>query len=710
VHTTQAGQQERDLKAMSENLDKIDAPEQQQQRPSKKGVDLRTIPVPDYVPVRTQKWEEIKKRREAELADKKGKPIKITLPNGNVVDGRSFETTPLEVARSISKTLAEQSVVARIDDTTLWDLGRPLEQDCKLELLDFNTKEGKYVFWHSSAHVLGQALERFYKCKLCTGPPVKEGEGFFYDAFMDDKHISLDDFAAIDAIVAKIIKEKQPFERLLLTKEEALDLFGYNEFKVETLSSKVPDGGYCTAYRCGDLIDPCRGPHVVDTGRVKAFHIVKNSSAYWHGDATKPSLQRLYGVSFPETQMLKQWKQLQEEAAKRDHRLIGKSQELWVWKDVSAGSTFFLPHGARIYNTLLEFIKREFRKRGFDEVITPNIFDSKLWKTSGHWENYKDHMFTFKCENADFGLKPMNCPSHCLMFDNRKRSYRELPIRFADMGVLHRNEFSGALSGLTRVRRFQQDDAHIYCTDEQVMTEICNALKFVEDVYSIFGFTFYLKLSTRPEKYLGDIETWEKAEKALEEALNEFGKPWEYNPGDGAFYGPKIDITMEDALKRKHQCATIQLDFQMPRRFGLSYEAGNGEQRTPVMIHRAVFGSFERFIAIITENFGGKWPFWLSPRQCTVLPISQRHDDYAKQVRAQIFDAGYYVDVDLSDNKIQKKVRNAQLAQYNFILVVGEEELAANTVNVRTRDNQVHGTKTIDELLSWFKQLVSEYK
>lgn len=703
------------MSADLENVDVLEedpssAQQQKKQQKQKVVLDIRTLPVPDYVPLRIKKWEEIKKRREAQLADKKGKPIKISLPDGKVIDGASFQTTPFDVARSISKSLAEQSIVARIDGTTLWDLGRPLESDCKLELLDFNTNEGKHVFWHSSSHVLGQALERFYNCKLCSGPPVKEGEGFFYDAFMGDKFIAADDFETLDSLVSKVIKEKQPFERLVLTKEEALDLFDYNEFKIETLTSKVAEGGFCTAYRCGDLIDPCKGPHLLDTGRVRSFLIVKNSSAYWHGDSTKPSLQRLYGVSFPEKEQLSQWKKVQEEAAKRDHRLIGKNQELWTWKELSPGSTFFLPHGARIYSTLLQFIKREFRKRGFDEVITPNIFDSKLWKISGHWENYGEHMFTFKCEGADYGLKPMNCPAHCVMFGNRKRSYRELPIRFADVGALHRNEFSGALSGMTRVRRFQQDDAHIFCTEDQVATEIRNALIFVRDVYSIFGFQFYLKLSTRPAKYLGEIETWDKAEKSLETALNDFGQAWEFNPGDGAFYGPKIDITMEDALKRKHQCATVQLDFQLPQRFDLTYEAGNGEQKRPVIIHRAVFGSFERFIAIVTENYAGKWPFWLSPRQCIVVPVSQKHDDYAKKIHAQLFDAGYHADVDLTDNKVPKKVRNAQLAQYNFILVVGDEEVNANTVNVRTRDNQVHGAKTVEELLSWLKQLVAEFK
>ena len=614
--------------------------------------------------------------------------------------------TPNDLLRNI---IAPGTILARVNGI-LWDLGRPFEQDCILEFLDFDSPEGKRVFWHSSAHILGQALEQFYNCKLCFGPPTDDG--FFYDVVMD-KNITQEDFDGIMALVDKIIMEKQPFERLSLTKEEALDLFDYNEFKIEILAKMPPEPpGFCTAYRCGNLIDLCRGPHLLNTG-VGTFAIVKNSSALWNTTRT----QRLYGISFPKVEQMQQWKKIQEEAAKRDHRVIGRSQELWTWNEMSPGSTFFLPYGARIYTTLLNFIKKEFRRRGFDEVITPNIFDAKLWKTSGHWENYQEHMFSFKCEGVDFGMKPMNCPAHCLIFDNRKRSYRELPLRFADLGVLHRNEFSGALNGMTRVRRFQQDDAHIFCTEDQVSAEIKNALQFIQDVYSIFGFNFYLKLSTRPGpinpadpispgKYLGDAETWTKAEKALENALNQFGKPWELSPGDGAFYGPKIDITLEDTLRRKHQCATIQLDFQLPRRFELSYDAG-GEQKRPVIIHRAVFGSFERFIAIITEHYAGKWPFWLSPRQCIVIPVSQRHDNYANQIRDQIFDE-YYVDIDLTDNKVSKKVRNAQLAQYNFILVVGDEEVDNHTVSVRY-NNQI-GVKTIEELLVWFSQLNSEFQ
>jgi len=370
-----------------------------------------------------------------------------------------------------------------------------------------------------------------------------------------------------------------------------------------------------------------------------------------------------------------------------------------------------LPHGTRIYNRLLNFMKAEYHKRGFTEVISPNMFNKALWETSGHWQNYKDNMFVFNCDATEFSLKPMNCPGHCLMFDHTARSYRELPIRFADFGALHRNELAGALTGLTRVRRFQQDDAHIFCAPEMIQGEIKNCLEFMQYTYGIFGYEFSLELSTRPEvKFLGDIETWNKAEAMIADALNAFGKPWKLNPGDGAFYGPKIDIHITDALKRSHQCATIQLDFQLPKNFKLKYTDQEGKEVQPVIIHRAIYGSIERMMAILIEHTGGKWPFWLSPRQCVVMSIGEKHNDYALTVHAALHGAGYYVDHDLSDKTIQKKVREAQLAQYNYILVVGDGEVASQTVSVRTRDNVQHGQKSIQDMIAEFAQLTHDFK
>lgn len=407
---------------------------------------------------------------------------------------------------------------------------------------------------------------------------------------------------------------------------------------------------------------------------------------------------------------MKEWEKLIEEAARRDHRKVGKEQELFFFHELSPGSAFFTPKGAHIYNALCEFMRAEYRKRGFQEVITPNMFNAKLWKISGHWDYYAENMFSFESEKETFALKPMNCPGHCLVFDSRVRSWRELPLRYSTFGVLHRNELSGALTGLTRVRRFQQDDAHIFCTYDQIKQEILGCLDFVMHVFNTFGYRYTFLLATRPDKYIGELKEWEIAEAALKGGLEELKLPYVLNPGDGAFYGPKIDVTISDALNRPHQCGTIQVDFQLPPRFNLSYINEAGEKIRPVILHRAILGSIERQMAILTENCGGKWPFWLSPRQAMVVPVGPAIDDYAKQVQQKLFASGYEVEVDLdAGDSMKKKIRNAQLAQFNYILVVGEKEKASNTVNVRTRDNKVHGEISVDELMSKFKRLVDNY-
>uniref|UniRef100_A0A8C3LTE0 threonine--tRNA ligase n=1 Tax=Chrysolophus pictus TaxID=9089 RepID=A0A8C3LTE0_CHRPC len=576
--------------------------------------------------------------------------------------------------------LADNTVIAKVNKM-VWDLDRPLEEDCTLELLKFEDEEAQAVYWHSSAHIMGEVLYFFS-----------------FLAFEGDDGVSSNDFSALETLCKKIMKEKQPFERLEVKKETLLEMFKYNKFKCRILNEKV-NTPTTTVYRCGPLIDLCRGPHVRHTGKIKSIKIHKNSSTYWEGKADMESLQRIYGISFPDAKMLKEWEKFQEEAKNRDHRKIGRDQELFFFHELSPGSCFFLPKGAYIYNTLIEFIRSEYRKRGFQEVVTPNIFNSKLWMTSGHWQHYNENMFSFEVEKEVFALKPMNCPGHCLMFDHRPRSWRELPLRLADFGVLHRNELSGALTGLTRVRRFQQDDAHIFCSVEQIEEEIKSCLQFLRAVYDVFGFSFKLNLSTRPEKYLGDIEVWNQAEKQLENSLNDFGEKWELNPGDGAFYGPKIDIQIKDAIGRYHQCATIQLDFQLSIRFNLTFVK-------PVIIHRAILGSVERMIAILTENYGGKWPLWLSPQQVMVVPVGPTCDEYAQKVRQQFHDAGLMVDIDVDPGcTLNKKIRNAQLAQYNFILVVGEKEKASGTVNIRTRDNKVHGERTIADTVKRLLEL-----
>ena len=540
----------------------------------------------------------------------------------------------------------------------------------------------------------------------------------------------------------------------------------------------------------------CR-PHIANTGRVKAFTTTKNSASLWLGKQGNDQLQRVYGISFPDKKEMTEWKhlqerrtqsdhplppplplpppfllpppspspppataapspppltaaphrrpppptltaplgRLQEEAAKRDHRKIGLEQELFYFDELSPGSCFFLPHGTRLYNKLIETIRGEYWKRNYLEVVTPNMYNLKLWETSGHATKYKENMFCFPIEGQEFGLKPMNCPGHCLMFKHRKRSYRELPMRLCDFGVLHRNELSGALTGLTRVRRFQQDDAHIFCMVSQIKAEVAGVLDMIATVYGFLGMSFALKLSTRPENFLGEVEVWDKAEALMTEALNEYsgvsGHAWSLNPGDGAFYGPKIDVQVFDALKRPHQCATVQLDFVQPMRFDLKYQApasltaaaegaaaeegGAPEKKAelferPVMIHRAVLGSVERMIAILTEHFAGKWPFFLSPRQVQVVPVSKIYIDYALEVQKKLNGAGFFCDVDTSCRTLNKMVRESQLAQYNYILVVGATEAEAGTANVRTRDNEVHGTKSIDDLIAEFTQMAADHK
>ena len=552
-------------------------------------------------------------------------------------------------------------------------------------------------------------------------------------------------YAVIEKVAKKICSDDQKFLRLVLTKEQALEMFKANPFKVATIMGKIQDGKSVTAYKCGDLIDLCTGPHIPTTKIIKGFKVMRNSASNWLGKVTNDSLQRIYAISFPSQKELDEYIHFREEAEKRDHRIIGRQQNLFHHFEVSPGCAFFFPYGTKIYNKLTEMIREQYRVRGFQEVLSPNIFNLKLWKQSGHYQNYKDNLFLFKSEEQGFGLKPMNCPAHALMYDHGIHSYRDLPIRYADFGVLHRNEISGALCGLIRVRRFQQDDAHIFCTPEQIRQEVQSSLDFLEHIYGIFGFTYELQLSTRPENRLGTEEQWDLAESQLEAALNAFGKPWTYNVGDGAFYGPKIDIQVYDALKRKNQCGTIQVDFQQPIRFNLQYQHENAAQeqqeyaankdkmpkqklesqvfepdehdqqhytwhemplkpgfRRPVMVHRAILGSVERFTAILCEHLAGKWPFWLSPRQAIVVPISDKALDYCESVYLYLHKLGYECELDRSSGQLNKKVRNAQLAQWNYVLVAGEQEMGEGLVDVRARDGARLGKLRVDAVAAMF--------
>jgi len=724
---TKAKMEEVTQKMASAQIKDVQAKMKQSQKKDKKGASeggkkseggARELnPRPKYIDDREELFLKLKEESDRIMKKKQedSVPIKVTLPDGKEIEGKSWITSPISIAEDISKSLANNAVVAKVNGK-MWDLDRPFEEDSSLELITFKGKDkdgnkvinsdAQYVYWHSTAHVLGEALERVYGGELCYGPPVDNG--FYYDMHMENQQVSDKHFAELEKVMKKIAAEKQPFERLEIKVETLKEMFKYNKFKLRLLNERVKTPT-TTVYRCGSLIDLCRGPHLRHTGKVKAVKLYKNSSAYWEGNQNMETLQRVYGISFPDKKDLKEWMQFQEEAKKRDHRKIGKEQELFFFHELSPGSCFFLPKGQFIYHKLESFIREEYRKRGFQEVITPNIYNSDLWKTSGHWQHYEENMFRTSIEKQVFALKPMNCPGHCLMFRHRSRSWRELPLRMADFGVLHRNEASGALTGLTRVRRFQQDDAHIFCMQSQIKQEVKGALDFLETVYKVFGFTFKLFLSTRPEKYMGEISMWDEAEKQLQEVLDESGNNWELNPGDGAFYGPKIDIQICDALRRPHQCATIQLDFQLPIKFDLKYVSADGkEDERPVIVHRAVLGSVERMIAILTENFAGKWPLWLSPRQVMVLAISSKFDGYASKVRDELYASG--LEADFEDDPgltLNKKVRNAQLAQYNFILVVGQKEEENNTVNVRSRDNERHGEFTMKDFISRAKELIA---
>jgi len=721
---------------------------------------------PGWLKIRTGLYDAVKAKRDEELEAKVPVDIEVTLPDGKILtedkEGnryQSWRTTPFDVACTISRGLADNSAVARVTYTAyvsdydpvedgvgggdvdgmadamdelsledknkgnmtfLWDLTRPLVGNVsKIEFLKFDDdSDAKTTFWHSSAHILGEALENLYGSRLTIGPPL--AGGFYYDSYMGDANsgaaLTEADYKAVEKEAAKIAKSKQKFERLVVTKDEALEMFEGNPFKTQIISTKVPDGSRTTVYKCGDLVDLCRGPHLPHTGRVKAFAATRHSSTNWLGDTDNDMLQRMYGISFPDKKMLKVWKANQEKAKERDHRRIMVQQNLVMFHDLSAGSAFWLPHGAHIYNKLCDFIRGHYWKRGFSEVITPNMYNLDLWNTSGHAMHYKDAMFCFDVEGKEWALKPMNCPGHCLMFAGQIRSYRDLPIRYADFGVLHRNELSGALSGLTRVRRFQQDDGHIFCREDQIKEEVIGALDFMKSVYNTFGMTYKLELSTRPKKALGDIDVWNRAEAALALAMDDFaGKGgWKVNPEDGAFYGPKIDIKVLDAMDRVHQCATIQLDFQLPIRFNLEYNTGSKEEGSqfarPVIVHRAILGSVERMFAVLCEHYGGKWPFWMSPRQVMLIPIHKDWNDHCQQVRDRLHDEGFNAKVDLSKATFSKKVRKAQVDQYNFQLVVGKTEVENGTVNIRNRENKQEGEKKIDDLIAYLKELRDTHK
>lgn len=598
----------------------------------------------------------------------------------------------------VLKNLNRKDVIAAELNGTMVDLSAKINENSEIKVFTFEDPQGKDVFWHSSSHILGNALVNLYGVKLVNGPPTEEG--FYYDVDSQTP-ISSEEFPKIEKEMMKIIRANHKFEKVIKTKDELLETYKDNPCKTYFVEKNVEKE--TSVYANGKFFDMCLGPHLNSTGQVKAVKLLKTSSVYFLNDCSNASLQRIYGISFPSEDLLKEYEDKIKRARDMDHRKIGKEMDLFFFHDYSPGSCFWLPDGAYVYNKLIEFLRGEYRKRGFTEVITPNIFSVDLWKESGHYQNYKDNIYML--EKEEFALKPMNCPGHCLMFRSMERSFKELPIRFADFGVLHRNELKGALSGLTRVRRFQQDDAHIFCMREQVESEITKCLEFLDYVYGIFGFKYELLLSTRPEQFLGEISEWDEAENGLKNAINHVGLPFKINEGDGAFYGPKIDIILYDALGRKCQCATIQLDFQLPQRFGLKYASTDGLFKTPVIIHRAILGSVERMIAIILEKFGKKLPFWLTPRQIAVVPIAA--EEYAHEIKEKLSD----LQVKVFDEKgltLNKKIRNAEVDGYRLVCVVGAKEKENGEINVRFEGENKN--MKIDEFIEFVRSISQERK
>ncbi len=628
----------------------------------------------------------------------------VTLPDGKKLAVPSGATAA-DAIGAIGKRLLGASVAAEVDGRKV-DLAFVLPEKCTLKALTFDSKEGKDVFWHSSAHLLAQAVVRLYPSALPTIGPALE-EGFYYD-FAGLPPLSSVDLAKIEGEMAKIAAEDQPSVRKELSKKEAQALFAANKFKLEMID-EIKDGQHSVYYSGKGWCDLCRGPHLPSNGRIAAFKLTKVSSAYWRADAAKESLQRIYGISFPEKKQLEEYLKLQEEAEKRDHRKLGQELRLFAFHEWSPGSAFFLPKGTIIANELLSYLREQYVKRGYKEVITPQMFNKALWEQSGHWSYYQENMFLLNVDEQQFSLKPMNCPSHCLLYNMDAHSYRELPLRIADFCMLHRNEVRGALGGMTRVRKFCMDDAHIFCTPEQIESEIDAMLDFIRFIYTdTFKVEYQAVLSTRPEKYMGEISQWDDAERHLESALKKNSIPYEINAGDGAFYGPKIDFRFKDALGRSWQLSTIQVDFQMPLRFKCEYEGADGKKHTAVMLHRALLGSIERFMGVMIEHYAGKFPLWLSPVQVALLSVSDPYNEFTESLAEKMRGAGVRAEADCRQETIGAKIRDAQLQHIPYMLVVGQKEKESGNLAVRTRDGKVEKDVAVDSFIARLKQQISD--
>ena len=605
--------------------------------------------------------------------------------------------TPAEVAKSIGMGLFKAACAARVDGEGK-DLRTPLTQDCALEILTFDEAEGKHAYWHTTAHIMAQAVNRLYPgTKFAIGPAIENG--FYYDFDMDTP-LSSEELPKIEEEMKKIIKENLELEKFELPAEEAKREMAGQEYKEELIDEHSGNGEKISFYRQGDFTDLCAGPHLMSTGGVKAVKLTSITGAYWRGDATKKMLTRVYGISFPKQSQLDEYLQMLEEAKKRDHRKLGKELGLFMLRDEGPGFPFFLPKGMVLKNTLIDYWRQVHKKYGYLEISTPIMLNRQLWERSGHWEHYKDNMYTTVIDETNFGIKPMNCPGGMLVYASEPHSYRELPLRVGELGLVHRHELSGTLHGLFRVRCFTQDDAHIFMTREQMQEVIQETVGLFDEVYSTFGLSYTIELSTMPEDHIGEVEEWERNQEILKSAITAMGKDYVINEGDGAFYGPKLDFHIADSLGRTWQCGTIQLDSQLPERFELEYVGADGEKHRPVMIHRVVLGSIERFIGVITEHFAGKFPLWLSPVQAVILPISERHHEYAQSLKAQLEAAGLRVECDTRNEKIGYKIREAQLQQTPYMLVVGDKEAESSTISPRHRKDGDLGAMSVEEFIA----------
>ena len=611
--------------------------------------------------------------------------------------------TAAEVAKSIGMGLYKSACAAKIDGTVC-DLRTPIEKDCSLEILTFDTAEGKHAYWHTTSHIMAQAVMRLYPgTKFSIGPAIENG--FYYDFDMEQP-LSTEDLPKIEAEMKKIIKEDLPLERFALPAGKAKELMAGQPYKEELIEEHAGKGEDISFYKQGDFTDLCAGPHLVSTGMVKAVKLTAITGAYWRGNAKNKMLTRVYGISFPKQSMLEEHLQMLEEAKKRDHRKLGKELGLFMLRDEGPGFPFFLPKGMVLKNLLIDYWREVHKKYGYVEVSTPVILSRKLWERSGHWDHYKDNMYTTVIDDEDFAIKPMNCPGGMMVYQSQPHSYRDLPLRVGELGLVHRHELSGALHGLFRVRCFTQDDAHLFMTPAQLKDELKNVVRLFDEVYSVFGLSYKIELSTMPEDHIGTVEQWEHNQDILKEAITEMGKDYEVNEGDGAFYGPKLDFHLADSLGRTWQCGTVQLDSQLPERFELEYVGEDGQKHRPVMLHRVVLGSIERFIGVITEHFAGKFPLWLSPVQAVVLPISEHHHEYAQGVQDVLEEAGFRVECDLRNEKIGYKIREAQLQRTPYMIVVGDKEAAEGTISVRHRADGDLGSMDLPAFIAKLKEEV----